>query len=52
MQSTTDSTQPLSVTAWSINKVKTTILQLKERFADVMSEAQDEKENEDRKFLS
>ena len=52
--STTDGTQPLAVTAWSIEKVKTTILHLEEMFADLMDEAEDEiskKENQDGKFL-
>ena len=54
MLSTTDGTQPLAVTAWSIEKVKVTILELEERFADLMSEAEDEiseKENQDGTFL-
>ena len=54
MPSTTDGTQSLAVTAWSIEKVKATILELEDRFADLMSETEDEiseKENQDRKFL-
>ena len=52
--SVTDPTHPLSVPAWSVAKVKATILQLEERFSDLVSDAEDEigeKENQDRKFL-
>ena len=52
---TTDSTQSPTVIAWSIEKVKATILELEERFSDLMSEAEDEiseKENQDLKFLN
>ena len=54
MPSTTDGTQPLAVTAWSIEKVKATILELEERFADLTCDAQfeiGEKEKQDRRFL-
>ena len=52
--SVTDPTQPLPVPAWSVAKVKATILQLEERFSDLIADAEDEigeKENQDRKFL-
>ena len=56
MPSTTDiySTQPLAVTAWSIEKVKATMLELEESFADLTCDAQleiSEKEKQDRRFL-
>ena len=52
--SVTDPTQPLPVPAWSVAKVKATILQLEERFSDLIADAEDEigeKENQDRRFL-
>jgi hypothetical protein len=54
MPSTTDGTQPLAVTAWSIEKVKVTILELEKRFADLTCDAQleiDENEKQGRRFL-
>ena len=50
----TDLTEPLAVTIWSVAKVKATILQLEEKFLDLISDAEDEineKENQDRRFL-
>ena len=50
----TDPTQPLPVPAWSVAKVKATILQLEEMFSDLISDVEDEiseKENHDRRFL-
>ena len=52
--STTDDAQPLAVTAWSIEKVKATMMELEERFADLTCYAQLEigkKEKKDRWFL-
>ena len=52
--SVSDPTQPLPVPAWSVAKVKAAILQLEERFSDLVSDTEDEiseKENQDRKFL-
>ena len=52
--SVSDPTQPLSLPAWSVAKVKATILQLEERFSDLIADAEDEigeKENQDRRFL-
>ena len=52
--SVSDPTQPLSVPAWSVAKVKATILQLEERFADLIADAKheiSEKEKQNRKFL-
>ena len=49
-----DPTQALPVPAWSVAKVQGTILQLEERFADLISDVEDEiseKENQDRRFL-
>ena len=49
-----DPTQPLPVPAWSEAKVKATILQLEEKFSDLIADVEDEidkKENQDRKFL-
>ena len=47
-------TQPLPVPAWSVAKVKATILQLEERFSDLIADAKHEisaKEKQDKKFL-
>ena len=52
--SVTDPTEPLTVPAWGVAKVKATILQLEERFSDLIADAKheiSEKEKQDRKFL-
>ena len=49
MPSTTEGIQPLSVPAWSIEKVKATIMQLQKQFADLACHAQREIREEEQK---